>query len=522
MALSSPKKQEEDASVSLDAAAGSPQESVDDTDPVYAAEVEKQTAELNEFQRKEEALEAELNQQDSVPIATIPLPQPVVPPFTSTDQRRQQGIISEVAATKIEDSIFKRMRASMFKTGKDGMFMLGTPSAQVLQLLIRMYNENVIRIAMNVPSPEKLKNFKAMLGVLHINDELYVTISEDPREDEQYYNKIKLIFTLLKNTNCEVIYDEQALFEEGPSKDQTVIDIFGPTQSRLFPTIPFVYRNPNNQTAVLTKMAHDNVNGALLLDTWSHKGGKEYDYSRDLNKPLLQVHFVHSLKYLAKRRPEDPAIANLMFPPIKKVADSTRPGFHECANGSTCSEAKLFSYMHEKYDQPGERSSKATFDSIQGYAAYWIPMANPPGPGNILENYNYKDKAGDEYQTKFEEILSVIKRNVPDIIKPEIETSRFRSFSQLFALPCPGCFLNYNNYVDNKMEPYDLSTCVKSRTSRLYTSGGGSRRRRNKINKAKRRTVRGVALKRNNHTNRKHTRKCRCRTCRGGTKRTRK
>jgi len=144
MALS--KKQEE-ASVSLDAAAGSPQESVDDTDPVYVAEVEKQTAELNEFQRKEEALEAALNQLDSVPVATIPLPQPVVPPFTPTDQRRQQGIISEVAATKIEDSIFKRMRASMFKTGKDGMFMLGTPSAQVLQLLIRMYNENVIRIS---------------------------------------------------------------------------------------------------------------------------------------------------------------------------------------------------------------------------------------------------------------------------------------------------------------------------------------------------------------------------------------
>jgi hypothetical protein len=520
MALS--KKQEE-ASVSLDAAAGSPQESVDDTDPVYVAEVEKQTAELNEFQRKEEALEAELNQLDSVPVATIPLPQPVVPPFTPTDQRRQQGIISEVAATKIEDSIFKRMRASMFKTGKDGMFMLGTPSAQVLQLLIRMYNENVIRIAMNVPSgrPEKLKNFKAMLGVLHINDELYVTISEDPREDDQYYDKIRLIYTLLTNTNCEVIYDEEN--EDIFSSDQEVGRIFGPSRSHLFPKIPFVYRNihAKTKTAVLTKSAHDNVNRALLLDTWTHKG-KDYDYNKALNEPRLQVHFVHSLKYLAKRRPEDPAIVNLMFPPIKKVADSTRPGFHECANGSTCSEAKLFSYMHEKYDQPGERSSKATFDSIQGYAAYWIPAANPPGPGNILDNYNYKDKAGDEYQTKFEEILSVIKRNVPDIIRPEIDSSRFRSFSQLFALPCPGCFLNYKNYVDNKMESYDLSTCVKSRKSGLYTSGGGSRRRRNKINKAKRRTVRGVALKRNNRTNRKHTRKCRCRTCRGGTKRMRK
>jgi hypothetical protein len=519
------EKQEEEevetpSSSSLGAAAaveGSPQEPVDQEvdSPEYIDQVDKQQKELLSFQRKERELEESLKQQDAA-LGEDPAPTPPAlrARFDPTDRKRKMGIIKERAATEIEESIFKRMRSSMFKTGKGGMFMLGTPDTKVLELVLRLYNENIIRIAKDVP-PKDFSELKAMLGVLHINDELYVTISEDPREDEQYYKKIRLIFTLLKNTNCNVVYDEEEenLFDS----DQEVARIFGRSRSHLFPKIPFVYRNAKRQTAVLSKKEHDSIKGLLLLDTWKGKG-KEYDYSKNLMQPSLRVHIVHSLKYLVGRRPEDPEDPDkpgLMFPPIKKNADK-RPGFHECANGSTCSEAKLFSYIHGKYDSVYGKDR--TFSNITGYAAYWIPSANPPNPGHILKTYNYDNK---DFQSEFEEILSVIKTKVPDSIRSEIESPRFRNFSQLFALPCPGCFLNYKNYISGDMAQYDLSTCVKSRKSTLYTSGG-SRRRRNKINKAKRRTVRGVALKRNNHTNRKHTRKCRCSTCRGGTKRMRK
>ena len=491
-----------------------PQEPVDQEDysPEYNAEVERQNRELFSFQRKERELDEVLKRQDAeLEEDPAPTPPAVVIPFKPTDKKRKMGIIKEKAATEIEESIFKRMRSSMFKTGKGGMFMLGTPDTKVLELVLRLYNENIIRIAKDVP-PKDFSELKAMLGVLHIDGELYVTISEDPREDEQYYKKIRLIFTLLKNTNCDVVYDEEE--ENLIDSDPDVARIFGRSRSHLFPKIPFVYRNAKRQTAVLSKKEHDSIRGLLLLDTWKGKG-KEYDYSRNLMQPHLRVHIVHSLKYLVGRRPEDhpgsPHKENLMFPPIKKNADK-RPGFHECANGSTCSEAKLFSYIHEKYDSV---YGNHTFSNITGYAAYWIPAANPPD--HILKTYNYNNK---DFQSEFEEILSVIQERVPGSIRSEIESPRFRNFSQLFALPCPGCFLNYTNYITGSMTPYDLSTCVKSRKSTLYTSGGSRRRR--KINKAKRRTVRGVALKRNNRTNRKHTRKCRCRTCRGGTKRMRK
>ena len=481
--------------------------------PDYKEKLSQQQKELLSFQRREKLLDDTLEQQDAASALKEGPAAPTPPadrlPFSPTDRKRKYGIIKEKAATEIEESIFKRMRDSMFKTGKGGMFMLGTPDTRVLELLLRVYNENIIRIAKDVP-PKGFSELRAMLGVLHINGELYVTISEDPREDEQYYKKIQLIFTLLKNTNCEVIYDEE---EDGLIRsDPEVARIFGGSRSHLFPKIPFVYRNAKRQTAVLSKTEHDDVKGKLLLDTWNGKG-KTYDYSRDLMDPPLTVHIVHSLKYLATRRPDDPADpdkANSMFPPIKKTADK-RPGFHECANGSTCSEAKLFSYIHGKYDT--EYGKANTFSNITGYAAYWIPAANPPD--HILKTYNYNNIA---FRSEFDEILSVIKQRVPHSIRPAINSEQFKYFSQLFALPCPGCFLNYKNYISGDMVPYDLSTCIKSRKSTLYTSGGGSRRRRNKINKAKRRSVRGVALKRNNRTNRKHTRKCRCR----GTKRMRK
>lgn len=511
------EKKEEVAIPSLGAAAAAessyspPQEPVDQEDdsPGYNADVERQQKELLSFQRKERELEESLKEQDAA-LGEDPAPTPpaLVPRFNPTDKKRKMGIIKEKTATDIEEFIFKRMRSSMFKTGKGGMFMLGIPDTQVLELLIRVYNENIIRIAKDVPPKDTVSELKAMLGVLHINGELYVTISEDPREDEEYYKKTRLIVTLLKNTNCEVIYDEESLFQDDPD----VAEVFGSKRAYLFPSIPFVYRNAKRQTAVLAKSEHDRVQGMLLLDTWRGKG-KEYDYNKDLMQPRLKVHFIHSLKYLVGRRPEDPQRPNLMFPPIKKTAGNSRPGFHECANGSTCSEAKLFSYIHEKYDSIYGKDR--TFSNISGYAAYWIPAKNPPK--HILENYNYTD---DAYKSEFEEILSVIKRNAPDSVRDATESQQFKYFSQLFALPCPGCFLNYRNYISGDMFPYDLSTCVKSRKSTLYSVGGS--RWRNKINKAKRRTVRGVALKRNNRTNRKHTRKCRYRTCRGGTKRMRK
>ena len=479
---------------------------------------------LLEFREKELAIERDLAATDAASVVDRPhRPSPVanISPFDpSVHNARRYGVIKEQDAANIETSIFKRLRESMFKTGKGGMFMFGTPDSVVLNLLLRMYNENIIRIAKDIPSSSP--DLSAMLGVLHMNGNIYITISEDPREDDHYPKKVQLIYTLLKYTNCNVIYPEK--YDDDPE----VRSAFGSRWSSLFPEIPFVYRDlDRTPVACLSSDEHGKTNRGLILDTWQRKGSPTYDFDKTIISPRIDVHFIHSLKYLVGRRPENPGAPNLMFPPIKKPADK-RPGFHECANGSTCSEAKIFSYIHRHYGQqlsgPGvsvvNRQSarrpqpeqispaEATFRSIQGYGAYWISSKNPPN--HIIENYNYKLDPNDKFKTESTEIMTIIKKNVLRSMAVRIvNTPQFGYFAQLFALPCPGCFLNYNNYITNNMTPYNLSTCIKSRKGRLYASGGKRRR----LNKTTRKSVR---------TNRKHTRKCRCRTCRGGTKRMRK
>jgi hypothetical protein len=486
-------------------------------DRLEAQRLEQMQA-LRDLHDRELEIEAALAPQDADEARAIaakpPLPDPANSPFNpSVNKARRYGTIKEKEAADIENSIFQRLRASMFKTGKGGMFMFGTPDSVVLTLLSRMYNENVIRIAKEIPSASSKIN--AMLGVLHMHDNsIYVTVSEDPREDDGYSKKTQLIYTLLTYTNCNVIYDEE------DDEDPDVRRAFGSRWSSLFPKTPFVYRDLSRApVACLTRAESDNAQNGLIMGTGTRKGSPVYDFNKTMISDRLDVHFIHSLKYLVGRRPEpeNPSTPNLMFPPIKKPADG-RPGFHECANGSTCSEAKIFSYIHQHYDIPTgpginvvQRSvrrseriqqispAEATFRRIQGYGAYWIPATNPPK--HILGNYNYKLDLNDKFKTEYSEIMSIIKKNVPPFMSSCVNTLQFAYFAQLFALPCPGCFLNYNNYIKNDMTPYNLSTCIKSRKGRLYASGGKRRR----LNKTTRKSVRSKGKQG------KHTHKCRCR-----------
>ena len=485
------------------------------SDQLLKQQQAEQREALDEIRAKEIGLETDLAtrdaERDAEYIAKQPVKTPTNSPFNpSRDKARRYGLIKEVEAAYIENSIFQRIRTSMFKTGKGGMFMFGTPDTVVLGLLMRVYNENVIRIAKEIPP--LTPKLSAMLGVLNIDGTIYITISEDPREDDNYYRKTQLIYTLLTYANCNVIYDEEN------DDDPEVRSVFGSKWSYLFPKIPFVYRDLTRPpVACLTVEEERKTNNGLILGTRNRKGKSGYDFDRKIISDRIDVHFIHSLKYIVGRRPETPGTQNLMFPPIKKVAGDGRVGFHECANGSTCSEAKLFSYIHRHYDEPtgnvvvSRRSSRqpnqsaqitpaeATFRRIRGYGAYWIPASNPPT--HILGNYNYKLDANDKFATESTEIMNIIKQNVPSFMTAHVNTPQFGYFAQLFALPCPGCFLNYNNYITNNMTPYNLSTCVKTRKSRLYE--GGKRRR---MNKTMRKSVR---------TNGKHARKCRCRTHRG-------
>ena len=188
---------------------------------------EQQIQNLGDLRTKELAIESQLAALDAQQGVKPRHPTPINSPFDpSVDKVRRYGVIKEEDAAGIENSIFQRLRASMFKTGKGGMFMFGTPDSVVLNLLLRMYNENIIRIAKEIPpaSPD----LSAMLGVLNIDGAIYVTLSEDPREDDTYYRKTQLIYTLLKYTNCNVIYDEEE------DDDPDVRSAFGSKWAHLF------------------------------------------------------------------------------------------------------------------------------------------------------------------------------------------------------------------------------------------------------------------------------------------------
>ena len=427
---------------------------------------------------KEAAIQKALDETDAAKSAQelalghSPQPVPVMSRFSPTkDKNRKYGLIREEDATNIEHSIFQNMRKSMFKTGKGGMFMFGTPNAPVLDLLFRLYNENIIRNTKK--DSTTIPRNSMMIGVAYMDDgNIFITLSEDPREDDDYYKKTRLLFTLLHNTNCHVIYDEEEHFDRIVTEQ-----IPGLSRKSLFPRIPFPYRL-NLDRACMGKPEHVLAQDGLLRDTWTRSGSTDYDYDKKFISTRITVHFIHGIDYLLRRRPVDPRAPNEMFAPLKKKAD-TRSGFHECANGSTCSESKLFSYLHSIYD-PRYESPTTTFSHMTGYAAYWISEKNPPG--HRMEKYNYVLNA-----PEFQEILYTIRSTaklMPQFVGRgrDIQSNQFTYFAQLFALPCPGCFLNYENYINNAKKSYDLSTCLKSRKTGLLYTGGYCKRisRRNK------------------------------------------
>ena len=419
---------------------------------------------------KEAEIQKALEEQDAVDLAALghsPQPVAVMSRFSPTkDKNRKYGLLREEDATNIEHSIFQNMRNSMFKTGKGGMFMFGTPNEPVLDLLFRLYNENIIRNTKK--GSTTIPRNSMMLGVAHMDDgNIFITLSEDPREDDDYYKKTRLLFTLLYNTNCNVIYDEEEHFDRLVTQQ-----IPGLSKNHLFPRIPFPYRL-NLDRACMGRPEYAFARDGLLRDTWSRSGSIDYDYDKKIISTRITVHFIHGIDYLLRRRPVDPIAPNEMFAPLKKKADK-RSGFHECANGSTCSESKLFSYLHGIYD-PYYGLPTTTFSHMSGYAAYWLSEKNPPG--HRLENYNYG--ANNNYAPEFQEILYTIRRIanlMPQFLghSRDVQSNQFTYFAQLFALPCPGCFLNYENYIKNAKKPYNLSTCVKSRKNGLlYTGGNG-------------------------------------------------
>ena len=377
--------------------------------------------------------------------------------------RRKVGSY-ERKTSKAHDSLFSRLRSSIRQMGNPAMFLYGMPSSNVIDLLASLYNHNVIRARIfekgvpggmydAVPTDYKsMLDFNMMTGVAEVGDRLYITISEDPREDKGYADKIKILVTLLHYANYKVEYDQDEF--SVPAED--VYQHFGVKRDKLFPDyIPMPYVVPINKTQFESFGL-----GNFLIGGSNHK--KFTEFVPKTTKPLVVL--IHSFDYLLSRRAGDRGPSNQkspnagvtsMYPPFKRLWSSKGTGIYSCNNGSTCAESKMFSYLH----------AKNMFNSIKGYAAYWLGKSMPPN--HIISGYNYLIESNksftDSERTHLNELKkaaeSVMDSSLLSVINNDSSKDVFDYFVQPFALPCPGCFSNYTNYTKNKFEQIDNSNC---------------------------------------------------------------
>jgi hypothetical protein len=391
-------------------------------------------------------------------------------PFTPKKTKaRRKRTAHEAEIASLSDDLFSRLRTTIKETGQLGMFLYGKPSVNVTRLLLRLYNENIIRInqADSVPQLHDYKSIKMMLGVAEVDGKLYIVISEDPREDTAYAKKIHLLYTFLRNANCNVHYDEAEHLEKYVGKINT---------SELFPTTKITTEHQvwgGQQGNRLRSGIWDKNKQFLIAESAT-------SYSSSLNDPL-DVSFIHSLDYLLVRRLPDSETGSptespdtTMYPPFKRNEDDSSgkvpTGFYTCNNGSTCSESKMFSYLHTNH----------IFDRITGYAAFWLGNENPPK--HIISGYNYS-----QTDQKFGEISNVVLPIVYRAIGSGQDLHhKIGNFIQLFALPCPGCFSNYSYYLGDKRIKVNVSDCIhKGRFAQHYrksllTTRGGKKKRRSR------------------------------------------
>lgn len=368
----------------------------------------------------------------------------------------------ERKTSKTNDSLFSRLRQSIRQMGNPAMFLYGMPSIKVMHILARLYNHNVIRarifekrvpggksLAVQ-PDYEKMIDFNMMTGIAEVGNKLYITISEDPREDERYVDKIKILVTLLHYANCTVEYDQ----DEYSVKAEDVYQKFGVKRDQLFPShIPMPYGIPINKT----QFDSFGINEFTV-------GNTDVLFNA-LQRNKLQVVLIHSFDYLLTRRAGDRGVLSnekspnagvtFMYPPFKRLWNSKGSGIYSCNNGSTCAESKMFSYLH----------AKGLFTSIQGYAAYWLGKSLPPN--HIIAGYNYLVESNKGFDSSERTHLDKLKEAVVhqmdlplvNMLRKDSSEHVFDYFVQPFALPCPGCFSNYINYTQNTLEKIDNSNC---------------------------------------------------------------
>jgi hypothetical protein len=387
------------------------------------------------------------------------------------------------------------------------MFLFGKPTPKILDIMTKMYHENVVRNELRInrddsyfgQKGETLKgsSFKNpevnfMCGIIEMtNGQLYITISESPlnaqkanAEDPTFHEKEATLREMLKYCNIVVKDPEHEVGNVNAGK---------------------VYRK-NQGMNVKWRIGHNRVDESKILSEKSCERIEQHLFSKNchethnyddniFNGEKIEVNLINSFDYLRKRRNEGTS-----YVPFKKY-DSA--GKIECNNGSTCTESKLFSYVYNNLD--------LTFKDIAGIGVFWVGKGLPPM--HHLANYCYTPGIEDAQLDKIlNETLEIYNSPLRDYLLENYGEETFKKIMknvvQAFAISCPGCFSNYKNYLSGKagykkweqhdcyvqLTPRGLRQQIRAERAAATASKGGRRSRKTKKNKRvkHRRTTRRV------------------------------
>lgn len=349
-----------------------------------------------------------------------------------------------ISGLKEESDIFDRIRDTMKTMGN--MFLFGNPTEDIMTLMLKIYHENLIRILM-----QKSKGYpsvECMIGILQLNDgSIYMTISEEPDEDSAYPIKLQTLFSILKQSNVEVTIPEDDL--------------------RAKPSSVIGWRTPAGKDTYVSKVIKKNeLQGSesiMLMNPLPSDVGATttYNYDEDLWSMPMSINLINSEEYLRNRKTGN------SFVPFKTYSKKKYRNVElfSCNSGSTCTEAKLFSYIH---------NMGKTFNDIKGFVAYWVGNKLPPE--HIKKSYSFSSQ--DTFENK--KLNDLVKQCIPYLspsIQEIINKYNDKSFNVLknvvnpLALACPGCVANYVPYKTNKISQWDNSRCLN--ITNRPTSGGG-------------------------------------------------
>ena len=365
-------------------------------------------------------------------------------PFVLYNQQmvEQSSLGSGALDEDQSNALFNNLIKLQKRTGN--MFLFGDVTPKVFEIIIRMYHENIARQLSEV----EVKKNGFMLGILETqNGEILMTISEDPTEDTNFEDKISSLKRMLKNANINIAYPKN---ETGGISE--------------IPT-------DTDYTKYPTKSKLGNLCDVMYVDC----DATPITYSFD----KIEATLINSEQYLKDRR------NGKGFLPFKKYSNSLRQRyseepkiFFECNNGSTCVEAKLFSYLYND-EEPKD------YSFIKGFAAYWV-AGNVP-PNHYLAKYSYCDsqnpkKTGctpddDQKLTNMTNRLLLLPK-IKAIAKKYNKSGKndntvCRSILQPLALSCPGCLLNWFNYTNNITSNFNYSNCQ----NRLLSESSGLRQK---------------------------------------------